>query len=384
MTISYDVLGRVTLRNGPLDDALGYDATATSYYTSYDPSWPYNLGQVQTTTRYIGTASANTPLITTYAEYDLFGIPHRITSPNGSVVVDTVSADGLVWTTTEQGDAQSVTGTSTVGLNASGTVRYERDAMGVCTTYEYSDSTGYVGAPTVIRRSNSACGVVPIDQNSDEVEIRTYVAGEPDRLASITRKRNGVVELSYAGLSYDRDRRIIQSATIDSSVPFAYGFTDVLPSGTTAPGGPAPGSWKTEISADSFGRPATLSRFLTASNKQTYTYSYLSPQSQRPTAIARGFNGTAVSTSFFTYDDFGRLIEARVPEAGRQGTAGGSRYEYDVRGRLVKSRVGTATTEPTTSSYHYDSLDRLTLVDHDLARSALPMRRSPAPASSPL
>jgi hypothetical protein len=63
-------------------DSVALDKTTTTYYV-YDTSWPYNVGHVATVTRYVGTSSTNTALTTTYAEYDVFGVPHRITSPNG-------------------------------------------------------------------------------------------------------------------------------------------------------------------------------------------------------------------------------------------------------------------------------------------------------------
>lgn len=49
---------------------------------------------------------------------------------------------------------------------------------------------------------------------SGEVEIRTYVAGEHDRLDSITRKTDGVVEYTYTGFVYDRSRRLTGSASL--------------------------------------------------------------------------------------------------------------------------------------------------------------------------
>ena len=87
----------------------------------------------------------------------------------------------------------------TVQLNTSGTVRSISDADGICTTFEYTDATGFVGAPTKIRRSNvdDYCGSVPIYTATGEVEIRTYIAGEVDRLASVERRLNNVVQLCW-------------------------------------------------------------------------------------------------------------------------------------------------------------------------------------------
>ena len=232
-------------------------------------------------------------------------------------------------------------------------------------TYEYSDASGYVGVPTKIRRSNTGCGVVPIDINSGEVEIRTYVLGESQRLQSIERRNGGTTEFTYTGFTYDRDRRLTSASTIDSATPFTFGFTDVLPSSTVAPGGPAAGSWRTDTTADAIARPTSLLRFIDATNKQTYTYSYATSASPRPTQLARGFNGSSTSLTTFIYDDFGRLVETTVPEAGAPGSAAPTRYEYDVASRMVKKRIGVGTAGVRTSVYTYDSLGRTTFVDND-------------------
>jgi RHS repeat-associated protein len=382
-TTAHDTLGRVILMNGPLDDSVTYDAVRTEYYTSHDPAWPYNFGQVRTVTQYTGSSSQNTPLTTRYEEYDLFGVAHRINGPNGDQVAYTSSADRLTWTTTQIGSDGATIASSTVVMNANGTVRSSRDGAGVCVTFEYADASGFVGVPTVIRRSDTACGVLPIDQSSGEVEIRTYVKGERDRLESIVRKTNGVTELSYAGFTYDRDRRLISASTLDAATPFVYSFTDVLPSGTTAPEGPSPGSWKTTFTADPLGRPSSLLRFVDATNKQTNGYLYAANTSMRPTTVTRGFNGVPASTSIFSYDDFGRLIAATVPEAGPPGSPATTRYEYDVGSRLVRRRVGVGTPAVNTTAYSYDALDRVTFIDQDVEHPVT-CTATTSPAGTPI
>lgn len=257
-------------------------------------------------------------------------------------------------------------GSSVIVLNPDGTVRSETSASGVCTTYEYTGPDGFVPEPVAIRRSSTQCGVLPINRNSDEVEIRTYVKGEPDRLSSITRLKNGVTELIYAGFTYDRDRRLTSATTQDSASPFTFSYADVLPLGAEAPGGPVPGGWKTELLADPLGRPSSLARFIDPTNRQTYQYTFAASSSPRPSAVLRGHNGIFTSVAMFAYDDFDRIIEATVPEAGRPGVLTPTRFEYDVAGRQTKQRVGIGSPDVSTTSYSYDSLSRLRLVDHDL------------------
>jgi hypothetical protein len=380
-TRTYDAIGRLLEVNGPLDDGLALDKTTTTYYASYDQSWPHDIGRVQSVKRYVGTTGGNTELTTTYSEYDVFGVPHRITGPNGDQVTYSPSTDRLTWTITQIGVGGGTIGSSVVRLNGDGTVRSMQDADGVCMTYEYKDASGYVGAPTVIQRYAWTCGTVPININQGEVEIRTYVNGDASRLASVQRRNNGGVELNYSGFTYDRDRRLTNATTLDSALPFTFGFTDVLPSSTIAPGGPAAGSWRTDTTADSFGRPTQLLRFINGFDKQTYTYSYATPFTPRPTQMTRGLNGTAISITYFVYDDFGRLVETTVPEAGAPNSPAPTRYEYDTAGRMTKKRVGINTPAVRTSVYSYDSLGRTTYVDHDTEH---PVDCASAPDGTPI
>lgn len=360
-TTNYDALGRITLTNGPLDDSVAYDATSTTYYTSYDPAWPYNLGQLASTTMYVGTAAANVAMTTTYSEYDLFGVAHRIQLADGRAKQLTISADRRTWIANDVANDGTVVATTTKVFNPDGTLRSITDDGGLCITYDYSDATGYVGVPTMIRRSTTACGGLPIDPNSDEVEIRTYLNGEAERLSAIERRNNGVVEFTYAGFTYDRDRRLVATTTANSPLPYTYQYNGIMPFGTTEPGAPAPGAGKFELAADAFARPASKAFYIDASNKQTYTYSYPSTAAVRPTQISRGINGnTAVQTTMM-YDDFGQLVDITVPEVGVP-----TRYSYDLAGRLLLARQGVGTPDVNTTRYTYDSVDRVLSVDHDL------------------
>ncbi|MDQ3341016.1 MAG: hypothetical protein M4D80_38145 [Myxococcota bacterium] len=382
-TTTFDAVGRVVEVNGPLADSVALDKTTTSYYTSFDSSWPHNYGRVFQVTRYVGTSSSNMTLTTTFAEYDISGIPHRVTDPNGQQVTYTDSSDRLTWTILEVASGA----TSVIKLNVDGTVRSMQDADGVCMTYEYSDASGYVGAPTKVRRSNTSCGVLPININDGEVEIRTYASGEPDRLKTIERRMNGIVHFQFgeglvAGthLKYDRERRLTEAKRANTN-PFIFGFTDVLPSSVAAPDAPGPASSRTEDTADAFGRPSSLLRFLDASNKQSYAFSYSSPLSPRPTQLVRGYNGSATATTTYVYDDFSRLVETVVPEAGTPGAPSPTRYEYDAAGRMTKKRVGVGSALVRTSVYSYDSLGRTTYVDHDVEH---PVNCASAPAGTPI
>lgn len=366
-SLSYDSLGRVVSRNGPLPDATSLDLVTTTYYGDGDPSLsshPYNLGHVKSVSQYVGSSSSNIQLTTTYAEYDSFGVPHLVTEPNGNAISFSSSLDRLVWTIQESSPGK----TTTVSLNADGTTRSIVDADGVCTTYDYSDGSGlYVGAPTKIRRSsaNDGCGILPINENSGEVEIRTYMHGERDRLETVTRKLSGYTHDTYNGFSYDIYRRLVSLTALDSSSPFVFEYEDVLLSHLIEPDAPGSGTARTGFTADAMGRPATASRFLDAINKQTYTFGYGSTFSPRPTQVARGYNGAPGVVTTFVYDDFARLVESQVPEVGAPGAPMPTRFEYDVGDRMIKRRDGVGSPDARTSAYTYDSIGRRLYVDHD-------------------
>lgn len=364
---TYDSYGRAIEVNGPLIDSVALDRTTTSYH-SYNASEPFNVGHVHQVTQYVGTSSSSTALVTTYSEYDINGVARRVTGPGGDYIYLTTS-DRLTWTIQHK-LGTTVIASSIVTLNLDGRVRKAIDPDNLCLTYEYSDTSGYVGAPTRIKRSlssDAACGTVPIDPDSGEVEIRAYFNGESDRLKSITRKMHGLTHFEYAfNLSnYDRDRRLITAPTVHSATPFTLNYTDVLQTGITAPGAPGPGTWRTDTIVDDFGRPTSLQRFVDGSNKLVHNFSYASPLSPRPSQLTRGYNGAQTSVTTFVYDDFGRLLESVVPEAGAPGGPVPTRYEYDVAGRMTKRRIGVGTALVRTSAYTYDSLDRTLAVDHD-------------------
>jgi YD repeat-containing protein len=379
---TYDTYGRVIETNGPLTDSSALDKTTTLYHTTFNASWPHDLGQVHQVTRYVGTSSSSVPLTETYSEYDSFGIPGRVVGVNGQAVTYSPSPDRLTWTIREcaTGVGCTALATTTVVFNPSGTVRSVTDPDGICTTYAYNAA----GAPTIIRRAmaTSSCGAdITALQNSGEVEVRTYANGEPERLLTIKRKTDGVEQFSMSGFVYDRDRRLTNAPFVEGGTNFSVLYTDVLQTGVVAPSGPSAGAWRTETTVDTFGRPSALHRFIDSSNKITHGLSYASPWSPRPTTLTRGLNGAAVSTTTFSYDDFGRLVDSTVPEAGAPGAPAPTRFEYDVGDRLVKKRIGSGTAMVRTDLRTYDSLGRVLSVDNDTEH---PVTCGTAPSGTPI
>lgn len=366
-TTSYDSLGRLVERNGPEPDSVSYDHETMSYYNIGDPSLatsPHNLGHRKTVTKYVGNSSAYTVLVTTYGEYDLFGVPHTQTMPSGDVIRTTPSSDRRTWALQLSGsDATTI-----FSINGDGSTRSRVDADGICTTYDYFDADNkYVGVPTKIRRSSSSdgCGSLPIDENSGEVQTFTFAAGEPDRMTGTTHKLNGAVQYSHSGVDYDTSRRLESISTLDSALPITFQYEELSSVGTTGPGGPTNGSWKTQTSLDALSRPAFIRRFVDQTNFQHHTYTYALPQSMHPNAITRGYNSTAVTTVNLVWDDFGQLVETSIPEDGPAGNATRTRYEYNLSGYVSKRRLAVGTTAQNTTAYGYDSAGRRLFADHD-------------------
>jgi hypothetical protein len=381
-TTAYDSNGRVIEVNGPLVDSSALDKKTTTYWPSGSGD---STGQVRYETLYVGTSASNMTIVTELSNYDLFGVPHKVIGPNGDYVTyDTT--DRLTWTIKQWSPTNVLLATSTVVLNADGTVRSMTDADGVCLTYEYSDASGYVGAPTRIKRSmtGAVCGAVPISISTGEVEIRTYTNGESDRLASVTRQLNNVVQVTYTGFVYDKDRRVVSASTINSAQPYTFQFDDVFQTGTTAPGAPANGTWKTSSVADAFARPTELLRHIDATNTLKHVMTYSTPFSPRPTQMTRGLNGAATSVTTFVYDDLGRLVDTTVPESGAPGSPAPTRYEYDVAGRMVKKRLGVGTAMVRTDVSTYDSLGRVLFVDNDTEHNPNPVNCASLPVGTPI
>ncbi|MFN0248536.1 MAG: discoidin domain-containing protein [Kofleriaceae bacterium] len=380
---TYDGYGRVLDTNGPLVDSTALDKTTTTYHTTFNSSFPFNLGQVSQVTRYVGTSASSYPLTETYSEYDSFGVPRRVVGPNGQATTLTPSADRLTWTVRECATGAGCTALSTavIQLNPDGTIRSTTDPDGVCTTYKYASG---LATPIGIRRapSGSGCGADFTSASSGEVEIRTYANGSGELLSSVRRYLDGVQQYVLSGFEYDRDRRITKAPIVDGSASkFEMLYTDVLQTGVVAPTGPSAGAWRTETTVDGFGRPSAIHRFIDSSNKITHGLSYASSWSPRPTTLTRGQNGAAVSTTTFSYDDFGRLVDSTVPEAGPPGAPAPTRFEYDVGDRLIKKRVGSGTALVRTDMRTYDSLGRVLSVDNDTEH---PVNCASLPSGTPI
>jgi YD repeat-containing protein len=366
ISYTYDTLGRVLTRDGPLDDSVSFDASTTSYYATSPDGEPFDVGNVYQRSVYVGSAGSNYALTTTYSNYDEYNVAETITDANGNITTMTPSNGRLTWTIARQ--SGSGASSAVIMLNTNGTIRSLLDADGVCITLQYSDTAGYIGRPVVIKRgsNDASCGLVPIVQTTGEVEVRSYINEDPSRLSSITRFQDGSAAFSYSGITYDRDRKPTSEMTIDSAQAISLGYDDMLQNSIVIAGGVGSGGWQSDIAFDQFGRPTSVSRYVDASNVHAYTYSYASPFSMRPAQLTRGLNGTSSATTSFVYDDFGRLVETTVPEEGSGSATSPTRYEYDAADRKVKERHAAGTTSQRTAEMSYDSLGRLTYVDNDI------------------
>ncbi len=343
----YDSLGRQIRVDGPLPDPE-YDVEERTYWSA-----PGTLdhGRLRSVTRYLTPEQGFT---TKYGDYDVNGVPRTIRTESSVTTLSTT--DGLTWTQTVTG-ADGTTQVSTLVLNPDGTRRAEVDADGWCTTTDYRADDVILAAPTRIRRSHTLdgdCGVVPIDPQVGDVEVRTYAYGEPDRPLGVELLHDGQSTGGAGAPTYDDARHMVSTP---EGATLTYDQTTAV--GLAQPGGPADGSIAIGQGFDVLGRLATTDRALGDGGIQRTTFEYASPYHALPSRVVRGAATSDGSETVYVYDDFGRLLETQVPE---QGT---TRFAYDAASRMIASRAGVGTRDESTTSYRYDALGRLTYVDQD-------------------
>jgi hypothetical protein len=353
-TYAYDGHGRLVAVNGPLPDGEAYDVTEYVYWD--DVGAGHSHGQLRYVRQHVGVASDTRILQTELADYDAQGVPRRQVGPAGEIMT-LATTDRRVWTVT------TGAGVTTVTLNGNGTVRSVVDADGVCITYDYRSGSELVPMPTLIKRtasSSSACGALPIDAGTGEVERREYAFGEAERPTRVTRMRDGVVSFELSGFEYGPSRELREYTPPGAPGPFRIDYRDGVMSSVESPSWSAAGSWRTEAELDDLARPATMFRRLSPSLAHEYRYEYATAASIQPTRLTRGATGATALTSTFVYDDFGQMVEVAAPDHGV------ARYQHDIGGNLVLARVGVGTALQRTDAFERDSQGRLLRVDRDV------------------
>lgn len=82
---TYDSLGRIIRVDGPLDGPGSHDVTEYEYWDAPGTNG-HDRGRLKLVRRFV---SASAALVTTYEDYDLLGVPRKVTEPSGSMTLAT-------------------------------------------------------------------------------------------------------------------------------------------------------------------------------------------------------------------------------------------------------------------------------------------------------
>ncbi len=322
---TYDAADHVTSEAGPRPE---------NYTTRlYDPV----TGNQTATRRYVnGPSSAY--LETTYSDFDTRGNPQTITDPNGRATLYTYDTLGRVLSVTP-----SFPG-------ASSTIGFTYDVDGNLTRVDFPPDS--LAQPYFLRFGYDTKNRLTFlaDAGGDAI-VYERTAGRVTREALYT----GFVDLSNRGtlegdstFSYDVAGRLLKAFN-----PLFAGNTVFTQYGSDANSNP------TSIT-DENGKQDT--RLYDALDRLTQV-SQVRSGSTYVTQFGYDLNGRvqlvtdpAGKLTDHQHDDFGRLVKVTSPNTGV------TLYVYDAAGNLVTKKESFAGT-PRTTTYAYDGLDRLTLVD---------------------
>ncbi len=345
----YDDYGRPQLYIGPADGGGVLDRVSFSYQTS-----GAGAGLVYQKTRLVGATAAPVQRVTTYEDYDIYGVAHRVTDADGVVTTLVLSNNRLIWssTTSAPGTPDAIT---IMSYNPDGSLRTQVDAEGVCTTYERRADQD------LVKRSASndpACGHLPIDEHVGEVRIARRDEPGHVQVSAEQRWQDGA-KIYERGFQHDSLGRqtamLVEGRPMVSRIYEGARVHEILEGAC-----PGPECTDTVHDYDALGRRQSISRMLADGSAATTDFAYEQAFRFMPGHLARGrAHGESVASSF-VYDDFDHVVEWRTAEAGV------TRQEYDAAGHLRLERVGVGTSAQRTRSLDYDARGRLARIDEDL------------------
>ncbi len=362
-TYTYDTSNNLLSSTSP----IGPSAYATTSYT-------YNsFGEVLTATDPLGHVTTNAydtngNLLTVTAPvpgggpaasvtqfaYDSKGQLTTVTDPLNHATTMTYTPAGLIATVT---DAQNQV--TTYGYDARGNRTSVTDALNNQTIFAYDSAdrlitTTYPGGSTTIFTYNVRGRRTSVtDQNA---KTTSYAYDDADRLLSVTDAANNVT--SY---TYDTENNLLSVTDANHhTTSFTYdSFGRVTQ--TTFPAG----------TAESYGYDA-LGNLTSKTDRKGQTVTFTYDQGNRLTQKAYP-DSTAVTyahdnasrltqvsdptgTYQFTFDNMGRLKSTTTNYTFLTGRSFGNAYTYD----SASNRVSFTDQENSTTSYAYDTMNRLT------------------------
>ena len=384
---TYDIRGNVLTKTNELG--------ATTTYT-YDSN--NNVTSVSV------PIAPDTYATTTYT-YNSFGEVLTTTDPMGNVTTNTYDANGnlLTVTTPAPGGGASASVTQ-FAYNSSGELTQITDPLNNMTTLTYTS----VGLIATVTDAQSHVTTYGYDSQGNRTSVKdannqttTFAYDAGDRLTTIT-----YPDTTTTTFTYDvRGRRTSVTDQNGKTTSYAYDDADRLTTVTDAASNVSTYSYDTEnnltsiedanghtttFTYDAFGRvtqtafPSSLSEYyyydavgnlITKTDRKnqtvTYTYDQLSRLTQKTYPDTTTVNYTydndsrltqvtdPTGTYQFTFDNMGRLTQANTQYSFLTGRNFTTAYTYD----KASNRTGFTDPENGSTSYAYDTLNRLQTLD---------------------
>lgn len=322
---TYDSLGHLTSESGP----------RVQNYTQhlYDPTTGY-----RTTTRRYFNGPSSSYLETTFSNFDSLGNPQTITDPNLQSTLYTYDTLGRVKTVTPPFTGASSTITFTYDIDGNLTrIDFPPDSF----SQPYFLRLGYDTKNKLTFLADAAGNAIVYERTSGRVTREALYGG----FVSLASRGTLTGDSTF---SYDAAGRLLQAFN-----PLVAGNTVFTQYGSD------PNSNPTSIT-DENGKQDTrlydaLDRLTQVSQVRGAT-TYVTQFAYDLQGRVKLVTDPAGKPTDHQHDDFGRLVKVTSPNTGVM------LYLYDAAGNLVTKMENFAGT-PRTTSYAYDGLDRLTLVD---------------------
>lgn len=322
---SYDTLGHLTSESGPRPEN----------YTQhlYDPT----TGHRTATRRYL-TGPSSSYLETTFSNFDSLGNPQTITDPNLQSTLYTYDTLGRVKTVTPPFTGASSTITFTYDIDGNLTrIDFPPDSF----SQPYFLRLGYDTKNKLTFLADAAGNAIVYERTAGRVTREALYGG----FVSLASRGTLTGDSTF---SYDAAGRLLQAFNplVAGNAVFTQYASD-------------PNSNPTSIT-DENGKQDTrlydaLDRLTQVSQVRGAT-TYVTHFAYDLQGRVKLVTDPAGKPTDHQHDDFGRLVKVTSPNTGV------TLYLYDAAGNLVTKMENFAGT-PRTTSYAYDGLDRLTLVD---------------------
>jgi RHS repeat-associated protein len=327
-------------------------------YTSTNNEYKY--AYLTGSTRYVSEAGGPTRALTTSRLYYVdTGQPSSFTGENGEVTAYSFN-DALGRITQEDlptGGYNKVAYSTPNSGNQWVRVTSKLDGAGFGERKTWAETT-YDGLGRTIVQTRSDI----VDDDDVIVETRYDNRGRPFLVSNPKRKYESPL-VPYRGwtkTTYDALNRVryVDSLTDETDTPASDGFTGRVETiYTAAPYSNLPtvtvvdqAGRSRRTATDAIGRVRYV---FEAPANQNYLTSYSYDARANLLSVTQGTGTQSART--FTYDSFGRLKSAFMPECGSSGSNGGTTtYSYDTHSNLV-TKVDP---RPVTVTYAYDELDR--------------------------